>query len=242
MPASGSKRQVDGGKPQRRGVEHRAAGGDPRTVSDRRAEEAQDADRRVRLLELGEPLLPGAPRSRRAGGSAPSAGRGRARSPPPAAARPAPRAARPAPRGARTRCRSSGGTRSGDRGARARSRPRAKARMLVGRSGGRTKPSVNSDEPLISKARSKPLHAEGVEHRGERRQHHHHPHHRQQQQPDRSVQRHHRVAPVVGPCRSRERVEDHPESDERRPGHAREWPRVAARRCAGPSRTRGAPT
>ena len=40
----------------------------------RRAEEAQHAERRVRLLELGEPLLPGAPRSRRAGGSAPSAG------------------------------------------------------------------------------------------------------------------------------------------------------------------------
>ena len=29
--------------------------------------------------------------------------------------------------------------------------------MLVGRSGGRTKPSVNSEEPLISKARSNPL-------------------------------------------------------------------------------------
>ncbi len=107
------------------------------------------------------------------------------------------RAAPPAPRVGRTRRRSSGGTRSTDRGARARWPLRGRRGCWSPRSGGRTNPSVNSEEPLISKARSKPrtprawniavkapstitIHTPG-----------------QHEQTDGPVERHHRVAPVV---------------------------------------------
>ena len=72
--------------------------------------------------------------------------------------------------------------------------------MVVARSGGRTNPSVNIDEPLISNARSKPrtpsawniaVNATITISNHTERQH---------EQPDRRVQRHDRVAAFVGAC------------------------------------------
>ena len=87
----------------------------------------------------------------------------------------------------------------------------------MARSGGRTNPSVNIDEPLISNARSKPRTPKRVEHRGERRHHEDQPHEGQHEQPDRCVQRHDPVAGLVGPGQPHQPVEHPAQADEHRP-------------------------
>ena len=210
--------QVDGGKPQRRGVEHRAARGDPRTVSDRGAEEAQDADRHVRLLELGEPLLPGAPEVVEQVEALHLLGTDQ---------HVHPRRRLPGPhlelRDPHLAARERGVDRREVRDQETEEpepgRGLGEGQDVGGQIGRSHEAEREQRGTTHLEGTFESADAEGVEHRGVRRHHHHHPHHRQEQQPHRSVQRHHRVAPVVGPCRSREPVEDHPESDERRPGH-----------------------
>ena len=197
-PACGSNGQVDRRQPQRRGVEHRARWRSP-TSGARRGERKKlsTPERGVRLLQLGEPELPRAPRGRRAGGSAPSAGARQDRD--------ARRRLRRSHRelrhehlAARERAVDRREVRDEQGEERqARRRLEERERWWCARSGGRTNPSVNSDEPLISNARSNPRHPEGVEHRGERADDQHHPDERQHEQADRRVERHHPVAAVV---------------------------------------------
>ena len=106
--------------------------------------------------------------------------------------------------------------------------------MLVARSGGRTNPSVNSDEPLISNARSKPrtprawniavnatstssIHTNGST-----------------SEADRRVERHHPVAALVGAVQPGEQVEHLAQADEDDAGDERR------RRPAGSTNVRTA--
>ena len=66
--------------------------------------------------------------------------------------------------------------------------------MVVARSGGRTNPRVNIDEPLISNARSKPRTPRAWNIAVNATRTSTQPHERQHEQPDRRVQRHHPVA------------------------------------------------
>ena len=199
-----------------RGVEDRAGRRHPRTVRVGRAEEGEDRERRVGLRELREPRPPIRPRG--------AAGRRASRSPgtrissstasggvPARAARRGDRR----PRVGRTRRRSWGGTRSAGRAGRGRSRLDERDHVAPSPlpRGGRTKPSVNSDEPLISNASLQPSKTRARNIERERRPARAGPTRPRARRARRRVERHDPVAGLVGAQGLAERLGTHRPSD-----------------------------